>query len=92
MVVVVGWRGGGNGDVGRLSLAGCQELPRPAHGLDGFVIGGRSTDDETVGRAAGALLDFNFPAVQPLGNRARTRDPANRHPRGNRVQQRPPNR
>ena len=90
MVVVVGQRGAGDGDIGRLGLAGSQQLPRPAHGLYRFVIGGCSTDDEKTGGAACALLDVNCPAVKPLGYRPRARDPAHRQPRGHRVQQRPP--
>ena len=39
VVVMVGGRGGGDGDVSGLHPAGCEKLPRPAHGLVCLVTG-----------------------------------------------------
>ena len=90
MVVVVGRGSGGNRDIGRGSCSASHELPRPAHRLDRFVIGGGSADGQHFGLACLTLLDFDCRAVKPPRHPPGARYPAHRHTRGHGVQQVPP--
>ena len=90
VVVVVVWRDGRDGDVGRFSGAGANELPRPAQRLDGFVVGRRSTCHDDLRFLRRLSHDLNRSAVEPRWNPPGSRDPANRHSGGDRVQHGPP--
>ena len=90
VVVVIGRRDGCDGDIGGLRLTGRHELPRPAHRLDGLVIGGGRADDRNLWPLQFLPHDPDDIAVEPLRNGPGPGDPAHRHLPGNPVQQGPP--
>ena len=90
VVIIIGGRGGGDGDVGRLRPAGRKELPRPAHGLDGLVISRGRADGGELRRLRLFPHDLDRVTVEPGRHRPRPRDPADRHTASDRVQQRSP--
>ena len=76
VVVVVGSRGGGDGDFVGFRGAGGNELARPADGFDGFVIGRGSVDAVGLGRVGLAGVYLDVVCVEPVRGSAGAGYPA----------------
>ena len=92
MIVVLRRNDRRDGDVGGPGEAGRDEYPGPAHRLHRFVIGGRRAYCGDSRCVRFRLDDVDRIAVEPGRYRPRPRDPAQLHPSGDPVQQRPPDR
>ena len=89
VVVVVGGRDGGDGDIAGLGSR-CQQRPCPTKSLDYFMIGGRRTDGGDCRRLRFRPNNLDALAIEPMGNGSRAGVPSHLHARSERMQQGPP--
>jgi len=89
MIVIVGGRGGRDGDLRSRDARG-EQAARPAHRLNGLVIGRRRAGGADYRRMRRCARDRDAGAVQPCGNAPGAGRPSHGYMGGERLEQRPP--